>query len=87
MARNLDGSGSNSSNPPAGDVRAALARDMLRRFLSTPFGGDGRVPGFTPAEVRDMLAAVAERPDWALPVLRELGIGADASARVPRGQR
>lgn len=59
--------------PPTGDVRQAMAKDLLRRILTTPCDGRGELP-FTREEQAWALAVIRERPAWAKDVLAAQGI-------------
>ena len=53
-------------------VQISAARDLLRKVLSTPCDSGGRVP-YTNEEAVWAFKITQERPDWAIPVLTELG--------------
>ena len=53
---------------------AAVNRAALKRILTTEFGPDGKPKGVEPDLVKWATGVVQRRPEWAEPVLVELGI-------------
>lgn len=55
-------------------IRQSLARATLRSILTAQFDDHGHVKGHTQEEVRWALGVVRAKPEWSIPVLRELGM-------------
>jgi hypothetical protein len=64
--------GGYSQAPDVGEIHVALAKDLLRRIMTTPCDGRGELP-FTAEEQSWALSVVRKRPDWAVETLRQLG--------------
>jgi len=71
MAR--DASGRFFSTDHLGAARVGIAKDLLRRILTTPCDGGGNLP-FTPEEQAWALKVIRERPAWAESTLRGAGL-------------
>lgn len=66
--------GNYSAAPDVGEFRVALAKDLLRKVITTPCDGRGRLP-FTDEEVAWAMRVTRERPAWALDTLKACGLG------------
>lgn len=64
--------GGYSVAPEVGDVKVALAKDLLRKVLTTPCDGRGELP-FSRDEQSWALNVVRSRPLWAVETLGQLG--------------
>ena len=70
--------GGYSANPDCGEVKQALAKDLLRRILTTPCDYRGELP-FTPEEQRWAMeicrkwVSGEDRPQWCRDVMRNCG--------------
>ena len=63
-----------SQAPDVSEVKVALAKDLLRRILTTKCDGGGNLP-FTHDEQSWAIRVTRERPEWAMDVLKSLGLG------------
>lgn len=64
--------GGYSQAPETGDIKVALAKDLLRRIMTTKCDSRGMLP-FTGEEQNWALKVVREQPQWAHDTLRGLG--------------
>lgn len=74
--RNADGTF--ASFAPDATIPLALAKDKLRRVLTTPCNGRGRVPDgqggeFTSEDHEWALRVMRQRPEWAEQTLKHCG--------------
>ena len=56
-----------------GDIKTALAKDLLRKILTTECDGRGKLP-FPDDEVNWAFQVSREKPEWARETLKSLGI-------------
>ena len=54
-------------------IRVACAREKLRRVMTTKCDGAGNLPGVTQEEQDWALKVWRDEPEWAKPMLREIG--------------
>jgi len=64
--------GGYSIAPEVGEFRTALAKDLLRKVLTTPCDSGGNSP-FTNEENMWALKVWRDRPEWARETLRQCG--------------
>lgn len=69
-----------SQAPETGDIKVALAKDLLKRIMTTPCDGRGDLP-FTLQEQFWALAVVRDRPEWAISTLNQLGFKEGAETK------
>lgn len=55
-----------------GDIRTALAKDLLRKIMTTPCDSGGHVK-FDRDEVNWAMAVASDKPEWAKDTLTSLG--------------
>jgi hypothetical protein len=65
--------GNYSQAPDVSEFNVALAKDLLRRILTTPCDSRGELP-FPIEEQQWALRVAREQPEWSRDVLRSLGI-------------
>jgi hypothetical protein len=72
-SRNADGRFCSDAGADDPTIQIALAKNLLRKALNSPFDGKGAPKDVTREELAWATQVIAQKPEWALPVLRECG--------------